>query len=37
MDIDLPLIGSGIAFELWSTAASEQDDLAIRKILVASR
>ncbi len=33
----LPLIGSGISFQLWSTAAGEQEDFRVRKICVVAR
>ncbi|CBJ25847.1 Asparaginyl-tRNA Synthetase [Ectocarpus siliculosus] len=33
----LPLIGSGIGFELWSSASDEQQDYRVRKICVVAR
>ena len=33
----LPLIGSGVSFQLWSTAGDEQDDFRVRKICVVAR
>lgn len=33
----LPLIGSGIFLELWTTSADQEQDFRVRKICVAAR